>query len=535
MTDACSERDTHISMLLSDELSARTRRELEEHLTHCRRCRDHLRDLQEDHLLLRKFADEMTPIVKRIEANMCNRIIRDRTRAQEPSVSMSKTFVNRRLIGLSLAASIVGMIVILVLITEPQSLYAQMNEALEKVRTVHAVGKTMRNGRWETVYEVWWKRGVGLLMQQNQKGKNQILIDDGERQWKYTSGDDFAIESKNRNTHPMKELTEALNLDEFRQALSNEPTGRVVINGVECQVYEWSNPEQTYRAIVYIDEKNLARRYEDFSRTDGQDWVVRELCDFDYDVEIDDARFAPEFGPNVSIIRPDAAVEKKFDLKTAIYTKEVVGLFFAVHEFRRGENGFVYLVCSTRPTEETIRQFGVVEDHGSKHGDFTMMSSWERMENHEIRTYNIPVTLASGCWKGIYVGWHVLVPRCSWPENRSQCPISMSIHSRGSLAENFRKQGLPFYRKFNPLVTLHLPDDELSLSTIIANVHAETLSLEPVMTELNLDLGSEPEPMDEPGPIGEKVYRGIMSKPSRISKDEFERKCRERFESLNRP
>ena len=124
-----------------------------------------------------------------------------------------------------------------------------------------------------------------------------------------------------------------------------------------------------------------------------------------YNVPIDPNRFEPSFGPNVQIIGSETFTDHRFALGKAIVVKEVMGLVFAVHELKRVEGGPVFVLSSTRASDQTIHDFGPIRSlyEGDKHyGESKLDSGWKRVDQDKECFYQ-PADLAVFSGDGLRV------------------------------------------------------------------------------------------------------------------------------------
>jgi hypothetical protein len=435
--------------------------------------------------------------------------------------------MGNRFAGLAVAASIVLIAAISLFLSGPKTLYAQTLKALEKARTIHAIGKDKRDGQWQQNAEIWYERGVGVVEQENVHGQINVRIDNGQYQWRYAGGTQAAMKTKSTDPDAMGVVAKLLNLRELEERFTGGPVGTKTVDGVECRVYSKSGPDNTWRMEIWIDNDMRVRGWEKSRKTASGQWEAYQTALVEYDISIAKSRFSPDFGPGVAVI--DAAAiagdkfwEKRFDLQNALYTNEAFGLVFAVHQLKRCEGGLVFLVSSIRPTTDTIRELGPIDSSrgagSGGYGDFQLDSSWERLPDGTERSYQ-PWTLAQLKHNGLEVHWDILIPKGSWPEKVNECILSAYIHTRSKLQEKLEKAGSEWWRRFRPLTILPLPETTTSLSDVIASVYAEAQQLEPVVREILLSRAARRDPEKEGS------WSVPLVKPSQIPPDQYESEC----------
>ncbi len=521
MRKPCKDQEIQISMSLADELTPEQQKQLEDHLQQCRNCREYEQEERELDRKLIKLADSMNWIETRIEEEIRGKIHHKHERIPFVLNSVPMFLKKHRYAGLSLAASFLVLITITILVSTPGSLYAQVTKALKQASNLHIVGQGLHNGEWTTRGEIWYQKGRGYTIRFNQPGNQVTIIDDGKYQWKYRQGDLTALRTRNRNSHMLQEIEEVLNLQEFERILSTKPVGTQNIREHECAIYEWNN--EIYRAVVYIDADNRVHRFEDYSRPKEGEWIKKEIQDFYYDVEIDPVIFEPDFGPDVEIVKAENQLDvlmNKVNLDRAVFRKEEFGHIFAVHETQRVESGIVYLLCSMRPTKETIDEFGEIRPSDQAgYGDFQLLSAWKRLdENDHERAYQ-PWDFAEVRYRGMSVMWYVLIQKGSWPKNAKECFLDVYFHTRGRLKDQYEEKGMPTYKRYKTFTTLPLPSTEISIANMLGEIYDEVKTIEPAVGLTQLRYGLEPNP--DPGPNGEKLLTVLSSTPSRMPKAEF--------------
>ncbi len=416
---------------------------------------------------------------------------------------------------------IAGMIWIL-FFNNPGTLYAQVLKAVKAAQTVHVTGKAQQGSQWEPAYEIWYKRNVGVVEQTYRNRETFVRIDNGKFQWKYSSGKKSA--TKTLSEDPVGVVSKILNHEEFRHLLSGEPADATSIDGIPCQRYQSVNTEHSIRTEVWIDERKLPLLYKETRLLeDGSERVV-EHCRFEYNVPIDDSRFEPDFGPDVTVkeIIPTgdgkALYEQRFSLENAIYSEEVMGLVYAVHELKRFDDRLVFLLSSLRPSEETIREFGPtiskkkldITGYGSYHmymkGKKTESGGWRVCQKRNLASIN---------HDGLVICYDLMILKGDWPEKIETFDICPYIRTQGKLWEKYEKEGKKPHHNYQPLVTLPLPREDAPLSDIVSAVYMEMLSLEPLVSRPQLYLRAVQKP-DEP-----KYYTVSNRPPSRLTNEEF--------------
>jgi len=372
-----------------------------------------------------------------------------------------------------LAAAAVIVIGLVVFFGNGQAtLYAQVVEALENARTIHAVTKNLDNGQWEKNTEVWYEHGKGIVETSWRDGqKTYIRIDNGKYMWVYRAGDDFAKRSK--TIDPMGVARKLLQVDSFRKQAIRDPSEDKVVNGIRYLAYVRSNPENTYRILTWLDEAKRVRGWEKIRLLDTGQWETYRIVEVEYNVELSPKVFTPSFGEDVEIVELDTKLDEHFDLDDALFTKEELGLIFAVHELVRCDEGLIFAVSSIRPTDtwrDTARaesgRFGVWH-----YGSFQFGSSWKRLDNYgRGRSYQ-PISLAEVYQADLQVTWTLFLPQGFEPQGPQECEFEVYISTTGKLREERTKDGLPIEQNFKSMAILPLPQEQIPLQQVMDDTY----------------------------------------------------------------
>jgi len=78
------------------------------------------------------------------------------------------------------------------------TLYAQVMEAFEQAKTIYAVGYTFEDNQMKKAIELWYQEGVGLRTEEIRDGKSLTRLDNGNYEWEYLEGNDFAVQTASR-------------------------------------------------------------------------------------------------------------------------------------------------------------------------------------------------------------------------------------------------------------------------------------------------------------------------------------------------
>ena len=439
-----------------------------------------------------------------------------------------------------LVAAAVLIIGILLLLTDDQkTLYAKVIESFEKARTIYAVTKRLDdNGQMILNTEVWYEQGKGVAETSWSSGEqNFIRIDNGQYCWIYKDG--FARRSA--TIDPVGVAKKLLNIDSFRKQAIREPAEDKVVNGIWYFAYIRSNPENNYRILSWLDETNRVREWEKMRLLDNGRWETYGIGQVEYNVDINPDIFVPDFGEDTHIVEVDTKLNEYFGLDDAIFTKEALGMIFAIHELKRCEEGPIFVVSSIRPTDESRQRvtssgFGVWN-----YGHFHFGSSWKRVDLYGRGQSYEPIGLAELYHAGLQIRWTLFYPQGFEPKGPEECELEVYINNFGTFAEQRSESGLPIRERFKPIATLPLPEESTRLLKVLNKVYSITSELELIAAHDTLTLKSvsfTDEEMEEyiqkfPDSGETRKYRsgdrsknarlhhGQSSRPSEISKEDW--------------
>ena len=387
----------------------------------------------------------------------------------------------------SAAAAIIIVAGLIFFNTANSSLYAQVVKAMEKTRTIHAIGYSLQEGKMVKATEIWYERNVGYKMVWQHKGSEKLMIDDGQTLWNYQQGHDFAVKSKSISTERLpKEFTET---SRYLDKCTKDPDKIDMIDGHPCQVYIGSYPDKpnSTRLIFWIDENLRPRRFEE-KVLENDTWKVIEHVDIEYDVDMDISTFKPDFGSHVEIIHEGKILDENFSLEKAIFTKEEMGLIFAVHEVQRCQNDLIFTVTSLRPNQNLNEKFASRGITAWNYGDYQFGSSYERLGLNTHRSYS-PIEMAWFYRNGLVIRWTVFIPHGFEPGQVDKIKLELYyLYARGDWAAKRKADGLEDRIRISPIATLPLPDESVNLESQLNKTYNHIKLLEPMVAEKHLQL-----------------------------------------------
>ncbi len=332
------------------------------------------------------------------------------------------------------AAVIFCLLGLLVLFGNGETLYAQVIEAIENTHTIHAITKSLNNGQWVKSTEVWYEDDKGIVETDWRGGeRTSIRIDDGQYRWNYHAGNHYARRSS--SVDPMGVAQKLLNAESFKERAIREPDEDKVVDGIRYTAYICSNPEHTLQILTWLDETKRVRGWEKMRLLDGGQWQTYRIGRVEYNMGLSEEVFTPDFGEDVEIVDIDTELDAYSDLDDALFTREELGLIFAVHQLRRCEGDLIFAVSSIRPSDtwrKKVRSMGpAVWDYGSYH----FGSSWRRLDQFGRGSSYQPVDLGWIYHAGLHVRWTLFSAQGFEPEGPKECELEVYLSTTGGLRE----------------------------------------------------------------------------------------------------
>jgi hypothetical protein len=386
------------------------------------------------------------------------------TKPTETRLDIWRIVMKSKITTFSAAAAAMVVVGILFLFGGGQkTLYAQIAEAFEKVQTLHAVFEEYRDGRWFKEHEIWYDRQAGIIEQERYEEHTDIRIDNGQQEWRYSvSGGLVAQDASYRD---MDTYARDFCIDWLRFDPNREPAGDKLVGGVPCRMYVLSDPHQQCR--IWVDEKKRVRGAELMRRSFEQE--IESRLTVEYDVPVGSNRFLPPSGPDAKTIDVTQYIEQQFPLETAIFSRETMGLVFAVHRLEHCDNGLKYLVCSNRLTDETLPKL----DDGNPwnyYGQFRLFARWDDVSEMNL---DRPILLARMKHDGIQLDWYVLLSADNKTKQAPMCDVDVVVSTANQLKQWCRAKGLPTNDKFRLNVPVQEPaGEQLSLEEIAHEVYS---------------------------------------------------------------
>lgn len=409
---------------------------------------------------------------------------------QKRTFGLGSIIMNKSFIKTAAAILVIGSVWLL-FFQGNSTLYARVVRAMERARTVHAVGYRRVGGELVWGNEMWYARGEGFRMSWEQSGTKHVVIDNGRHRWVYQAGQDFAGQSKSVTAEMLpREITETGRYID-RCALQRETDA--VIDGFACDLYVGSYPDKpdTTQLMYWVDRELRPRRFEE-RVLEGRAWVTVERVEIAYNVEIDPAVFRPDFGTGVRIVDEEKVLEERFSLDEPLFQQEEMDLVFAVHEVKRCEGDLIYVVSSLRPNEKLTGKYARKGITAWNYGDYQFGASYERLGPDEHHSFG-PIELASFYQDGLLIRWTVFIPRGFAAGEVNEIPLELYyLYASGSWAAERLEAGLEDRKRIKPITVLPLPDEAVTLESRLRETYGILELLKPMTADVRLQLTPVP-------------------------------------------
>ena len=322
--------------------------------------------------------------------------------------------------GAVLALALVAPVILL--LTAPRTLEAQVQQALEKAHRARIViSIPSENGPREKV-EIWYSRDHGIRAE----SPDEIIVDNGHDQWTWGPKlpADEMIVARRASRDGIVMIGEMLHLRNAPADWERTPTPELdrEIGGRRCQAFIVEPPKQVAvsesgevvpdphpsRIIVLVDPSRRVVRLEHQARFD-KEWRPGREISIDYDVEIAPEKFVANFPVGARVIDADRALDERFPLEKALATTEAGGLLFAVHDVALGPDDMVYVVSSVRGTPEHLEKFPPIVRRVNL--QTTMLDVAEQIRSAHTDLELHRATLASTELDGVHYVWWFAVRR----------------------------------------------------------------------------------------------------------------------------
>ena len=369
------------------------------------------------------------------------------------------------------------------------SLYAQVVDGIKQARTIHSIRTIEATSALpkKIVDQSWYERGVGF---RNEFG-DEVRVGNQNDLWTFAKDGKFASRSRSPGIDDF--VNRMLNDDVFRrldeQQFERYPAEDQKIDGRLCRAFlggavkstndpDWQNGKK--RAIVLVDERSRIVRSMIQKRTDEQ-WLTESVNEWKYDEPFDQALFQPRFGSDVKIVDADSLFTEMTNLEQAVYREERSGLWYAIHHAERCQNGAIFIVSSVRGTEDTLKEFPLVQ-----RTPFFLMGPATNYDASPQGDRYLRINLASADHQGVEVRWWLLEPRSAPPTvfqrgpDRVKIPAGITPRGEFAKAKCADERGVIHHLTWDITLTLPEPKEMSTLDAVARRTYADRLALDAI-------------------------------------------------------
>ena len=406
-------------------------------------------------------------------------------------------FLMKSVVGIAASVAIFALLWWGVL-SDRNSLYAQVMDAVHNSQTVHTIQYAQPKGRDKPfkVTESWVERGVGFRTE----GPGYIRLGNEKCIWSFSTERKVAVRSES-NGIAKATVPIFAEIDQIAQQLRDEyercPASDRTIDGQPCEAYllakldRYVAPELKsgkMRMMVFLDRQSHLVRAEYQWREDDR-YITKGFASVKYNEPVDQALFKPDFGKDVKIVDADTVFDDFVSLQSAVHVEERSGLIYAIHRIERFENGGVLVVSSVRGTEETLKKYPLTIRR-IRPGEF-LADGPARLPGSDSSNQ---LHFASATHQGIDVAWWAVVPGLMQRPNcfevapgRLELPVS--VQPGGDFAKLFRdKNGVGHSLYWDIEVNVPQPAAIRTVEEVAARVYADQVALEAIPFNM-LDIG----------------------------------------------
>lgn len=254
------------------------------------------------------------------------------------------------------------------LLATPQTLHAQVRQALEKAGTAHVVISGLDEQGVRRQVDVWYARNQGFRVE----SPEEIIFDNGKQQWSWRpqAEEQERIIARRPSQDAVAMITDMFHLggapvDWNRQRATAHDR---VFAGRPCKGFVVTPPAPLVaspdgatlipdphppRFVVLVDPDERIVHLEEQRELSGQ-WQARRQISIAYDVKVPEEKFAAQL-PRGKVIDADRALTERFPVAEAKAQTTAGGLLFTVHDIQRGADDAFLVVSSVRGTDAYLR------------------------------------------------------------------------------------------------------------------------------------------------------------------------------------
>jgi hypothetical protein len=257
----------------------------------------------------------------------------------------------------------------MLLLATPQSLNAQVRQALQKAETAHVVFSMLDGQGLRRQAEIWYARGQGFRAE----SPEEIILDDGKQQWSWRPQTDEreCVIVRRPSQEAAAMITGMFSIANAPAAEKPQraPAHDRAWAGRACKGYVLTPPTPMIpspdgkevipdpsppRIVVLVDPDERIVHFE-VQRLDGGQWRVGREVSIEYDGSVPEDKLAVRL-PRGRVIDTGRSLAERFPLAQARAQVEEGGLLFAIHDVQRGAEDVYLVVSSVRGTAAYLHQ-----------------------------------------------------------------------------------------------------------------------------------------------------------------------------------
>lgn len=376
-----------------------------------------------------------------------------------------------------------------------RSVYAQTRAAILRARSFQMTSRFFGEGgdRRPITLTVAYERGVGF----REDWPAEVSLGNDQGAWHYMKDTKLAVKTKGPDISRMvnRFLDQEVGRIFADATYERYPAQDQVVDDQPCAAFLVTNPRHKLvgdidadrqRSIVLKDSQSRIVRTIIEVRPKDQ-WIVRGIVEFKYDIPLDPALFQADFPEDVRVVDADSALEHFVDLEHALYREEHRGVWYAIHHAERFENGGLFFVTSVRGTEATLKKYPVTERRLGRGKVFRDGPADQYPGSQDPNVPGSVIQLAAVDHQGINVSWWVLVPyspaqQAPFDAGAGNVTVPAGFRPNGAFGRAMftDKAGVTYPAKWSIKLPLPTPASYASLDSIARRVYADLAAFDGV-------------------------------------------------------
>ena len=387
------------------------------------------------------------------------------------------------IVGGTLLATAASISIFMFLAISNQSVYAQVIAAIAKARSVHAV-RNLYNGdgkQTQNSSEIWYDAEKGVREESTREGVTSVRLDDGTYEWMYRGVPNTVVKNTSRDPiGRIKDILEPLKfLEKLNGKIDDSLEPPVGLENCTAYVADKMPGATDLRAICWVDKQKRLRRFERFRKQSGE-WCINQRIDLQYDLDIPADKLLANFG-DARLIDRTVSMEP-FAANRVVASGEKLGVAIGIHDVRRLDDDAVFVMSTSRPSEEVERRFGKIDPHregfGARYGNYEWGTNGRRLPNHTWQEGVYPIELARWSHGGVGYHWVLLLRASRMLRDDNTMPIGLHIYARGKWQDALKKEGKPWYEsQATDVMTIPVPEPNNSLDDVLDDVYQQILAM----------------------------------------------------------